>query len=332
MNDFLTLRDKEVTEIDRLLALAKQLEGRRGLDVLAGKTIGLLFMNPSLRTLASFQTAVAHLGGSSFVIQPGAGSWILETKDGVRMDGAAQEHIREAIPVLAQYADILGVRSFAKMQSLYEDLADGLMTQMADLSPVPVINMESASDHPCQALADWKTLDDLGVPREGGKFVLSWAYHPMPLPFAVPRAALTMAALRGMDITVLRPAGYNLPEAMVNEVKGLGEGNFQETEQLEAGMENAHVLYCKSWCAEGNYAAPEREKEMREPYKNWCVDESWFKTAGPNAKFMHCLPVRRNVKVADAVLDGPRSVVIQQAGNRLHAQKAILAAIAEGLR
>src|SRR5262249_25243762 len=154
----------------------------------------------------------------------------------------------------------------------------------------------SASDHPCQALADWKTLDDLNIPR-GGKFVLSWAYHPKPLPFAVPKAAVTMALKRGMDVTVLCPGGYDLP--------AFADGAKVSHDRNEA-MKGAHVLYCKSWCKPDLYGQPEAELAAREPYKDWCVAESWFATARPDAKFMHCLPVRRNVKVADEVLDGPR--------------------------
>lgn len=321
MNRFLSLGDLTIGAIQKLLKRAKEMEARPLRDDLKGKVVGLVFMNPSLRTLASFQAGVAQLGGNSFVIQPGAGSWTLETRDGV-MDGAAPEHLREAIPVLAEYADLLGFRAFAPMADLEADLEDGLIRRVAALNPKPTINLESAADHPCQALADWKTLDDIRIPH-GGKFVLAWAWHPKPLPYAVPRAAAAMAALRGMKVTILRPEGYDLPPGIASQLSFVASA-YDETSDVREAMEGASVLYCKSWCAAASYSDPAAEIARREGLRDWCVRESWFEGARPDARFMHCLPVRRNVKVADEVLDGPRSEVIRQARNRLHVQKSVL--------
>lgn len=321
MQDFLSLKSLSRDEISGLLDLAKSLKRDPIGSRLAGKVVGLLFMNPSLRTLASFQAAIGQQGGTSVVIQPGAGTWTLETRDGVVMDGAEVEHIREAVPVLASYCDILGVRSFASQQDLESDLADELMAKFADLSPKPLINMESAVDHPCQALADWMTLDELGIPS-GGKFVLSWAWHPKPLPYAVPNAALSMAAIRGMEVVIHCPESHRLPAALTD-----GFENVAYSQDRPVALQGAHVLYCKSWGAPQFYGDPNAEMDSRAGLRDWCVAEDWFETARPGAKFMHCLPVRRNVKVADHVLDGPRSVVIQQAENRLHAQKAVLCSV-----
>lgn len=323
MNDFLTLRTLSRDQIQNLVNLARELKANPINDTLKGKVIGLLFMNPSLRTLASFQAGIGQMGGTSVVIQPGTGTWTLETRDGVVMDGPEVEHIREAIPVLASYCDILGIRSFADQINLADDLADDLMHKFADLSPKPLINLESASDHPCQALADWQTLDELNIPSDGN-FVLSWAWHPKPLPYAVPRAALSMASLRGMNVTIHSPKSHPLPDELIAEAKTLGAKSIRHTHNPAESIKNAHVLYCKSWVAPHNYGNPEAETLLRKDLREWCVAESWFQTAEPDAKFMHCLPVRRNVKVADEILDGPRSVVIHQAENRLHAQKAIL--------
>ncbi|MBS1722166.1 MAG: N-acetylornithine carbamoyltransferase [Armatimonadetes bacterium] len=328
MKSFLHLWDNKPEEIESLLAEAKRLEREPLSDVLKGKVVGLLFMNPSLRTLASFQAGVAQLGGSSFVLQPGSNSWGLEFEDGAVMDGVAAEHVKEAIPVLAEYCDVLGVRCFAKGEDLSEDLVDGVMEKINVLSPRPVVNMESAADHPCQALADWKTLDDTGVPRNG-KFVLSWAWHPKPLPYAVPQAALSMAAMRGMDVTVLCPPGFELPDAVMSRSWSLMDKPVRVSHNVDEAMEGAHVLYCKSWTAPSWYGNPEEEAKQRANLRNWCVSEDWFRTAEPSAKFMHCLPVRRNVKVKDEVLDGPRSVVVREAGNRLHVQKAVLSKLVE---
>src|SRR6187402_533228 len=172
MKRFIDLADLEPAAVRDLIALAQKLEKHPEPQALAGKVLGLLFMNPSLRTLASFQSGMARLGGTSFVITPGQGTWQLETKLGAVMNGAAAEHVREGIPVLASYCDALGIRAFADGKDLAYDLAETNFNAMAELVDKPLINLESATNHPCQALADWKTLDDLEV-RRSGKFVLS---------------------------------------------------------------------------------------------------------------------------------------------------------------
>jgi N-acetylornithine carbamoyltransferase len=330
MNHFLSLTSFSRDQVHALVDLARELKRNPVGERLHRKVVGLLFMNPSLRTLASFQAAVGQQGGTSIVIQPGAGSWALEFEPGVIMDGVAAEHIQEAIPVLASYCDLLGIRSFANQKDLGEDLRDARMAQVAELSSKPIINMESASDHPCQALADWMTLDELEV-AQNGRFVLSWAWHPKALPFAVPRAALNMAAQRGMNITVACPQGYDLPPEMTQEALKLGAASLETVHDPVEAYEGAHVVCCKSWCRADLYGDAEAELAARAHLRDWCVRESWFKSATADAKFMHCLPVRRNVKVADEILDGPRSVVIQQAENRLHAQKSTMISQLEGL-
>ncbi len=332
MKDFLHLAGVTPEEVADLLALAARLERSPEPEALKGKILALLFFNPSLRTLASFQAGMARLGGSAFVISPGQGTWLLETREGVVMDGAAAEHVKEAIPVLASYGDALGIRSFADGIDLAADLADSTFHAMADACPVPLINLESAIDHPCQALADWKTMDDLGIPK-AGKFVLSWAWHPKPLPLAVPAAAVHMAALRGMDVTVLRPEGFELPEPVMAKARAAAElagGSLRETADRAEALEGAHVLYAKSWTSPRHYGNPQAEAEFRAGLRDWCVDDDWFSTAAPECRFMHCLPVRRNVVVKDSVLDGPRSVVVHEARNRMWAQMAVLHRLLKG--
>jgi len=328
MKRFLDLADLSDDRLEAVLKLARELEREPLRDALRGRTVGLVFMNPSLRTLASMETGITQLGGHSFLIQPGAGSWKLETRLGAVMDGDAVEHVREAIPVLAQYADAIGVRCFAEGKDLAVDLADETIKAMAALCEKPFINLESAISHPCQSLADWKTLEDLEVPRRGGKFVLSWAWHPKPLAFAVPASALNMAARRGMEVVVHRPEGWSLPEPVMSQARALAArsgGSISETSDRRAAMEGAHVLYVKSWGRPDLYGRPAEETAARASLRaDWCVRESWFETARKDARVMHCLPVRRNVKIADEVLDGPRSVVVRQAGNRLHGQKALM--------
>lgn len=333
MNEYLDLQACDDATLARLLARAARLEAEPISDALRGKVLGLLFFNPSLRTLSSFQAGMAQLGGASVVLAPGQGTWGLETRDGVTMDGTAAEHVQEAVPVLCGYFDALGVRCFAGGEDLEEDLREPVLGAVHRAATKPVINLESAVDHPCQALADWKTLDDLEVPRAGGKLVLSWAWHPRPLPLAVPAATLRMAARRGMDVTVLRPEGYGLPGAVMEDARALAAGSggsVAETADRDAAMAGAHVVYAKSWRAPVAYGDADREAGLRAGLRDWCVDEPWFAPAAPGAHFMHCLPVRRNVVVADAVLDGPRSRVVRQAHNRLHVQKSVLLEILEG--
>jgi N-acetylornithine carbamoyltransferase len=333
LNGFLSLADLSPGEVSELLDRAGWLERHPEPEALKGKVLALLFFNPSLRTLASFQAGMSRLGGGSFVISPGQGTWILETRDGVVMDGAAAEHVREAIPVLAGYGDALGIRSFAGGTDLQADLADATFRAMAAVCPVPLINLESAIDHPCQALADWKTMDDLDIPARGGKFVLSWAWHPKPLPLAVPAAAVHMAALRGMDVTVLRPDGFALPEPVMAKARAaaaISGGSVRETADRGEALSGAHVIYAKSWTSPAHYGDPQAEAAFRAGLRDWCVDDDWFSTAAPDCRFMHCLPVRRNVVVRDSVLDGPRSVVVHEARNRMWAQMAVLHRLLKG--
>jgi N-acetylornithine carbamoyltransferase len=332
MQRFLDLADFTREQVVDLLDLARRLEAHPEPRALAGRILGLLFMNPSLRTLSSFQAGMMRLGGSAFVVTPGQGTWNVETRTGVTMDGAAAEHVREAIPVLASYCDALGIRAFAEGKDLADDLAETRFRQMSDLCDKPFINLESAVNHPCQALADWKTMDDLAVPRRG-KFVLSWVYHPRALPLAVPAAALHMAAQRGMEVVVLRPDGYALPRQTMDKARdaaAVSGGSVSETTDRAAAMSGAHVLYAKEWGSPGCYGDGDAEAALRAPLVDWCVRDSWFSPARTDCHFMHCLPVRRNVAVADEVLDGPRSRVVQEAANRMVVQMAVLHRLLRG--
>ncbi len=313
-------------EVLDLLALAQRLQEKPEPTALVGKILGLLFFDPSLRTLASMQTGMARLGGQSVVVSPGQGTWRLEWRDGAVMNGNAAEHVREGIPVLASYCDALGIRAFADGGTLAEDLAERRFMSMAGLCEKPLINLESAMNHPCQALADWRTLDQLQVAAPA-RFVLSWVHHPRALPLAVPAATLAMAAQRGMEVVVLRPEGYALPEPLMTKARQLAElagGSVTETDDRQAAMAGAQVLYAKEWGSPLHYGHAEDEATLRARHSDWMVTEDWFVSAQRDCRFMHCLPVRRNVAVADAVLDGARSVVRQEAHNRMVVQMAVL--------
>jgi N-acetylornithine carbamoyltransferase len=323
---FIDLADFGREQVLELLQLAARLQQHPEPEALAGKVLGLLFMNPSLRTLASMQSGMARLGGSSFVITPGQGSWQLETRPNAVMDGTAAEHIREGIQVLASYCDALGIRAFADGRDLAADMAETKFTEMAQLVDKPLINLESAANHPCQALADWKTLDDIKVPQRG-KFVLSWVYHPRALPLAVPAAAVHMAAMRGMNVVVLRPEGFALPPAVMERARSAAAasgGTITQTSERAEALAGAQIIYAKEWGCTTHYGDETADATLRRRYTDWCVRDEWFETTASDCRLMHCLPVRRNVAVADSVLDGPRSVVLQQAYNRLTAQMAVL--------
>jgi len=323
---FIDLADFSRDEVLSLLQLATRLERSPEPQALAGKILGLLFMNPSLRTVASMQAGMARLGGSSFVITPGQGSWQLETRLNAVMDGPAAEHIREGIQVLASYCDALGIRAFADGKNLQADLAETKFGEMVDLVHKPLINLESAVNHPCQALADWKTLDDLAIPQRS-KFVLSWVYHPRALPLAVPAAAVHMAAMRGMEVVVLRPEGFALPAAIMERARAaaaLSGGSVSETAERGEALADAQIIYAKEWGCTTHYGDETADATLRRRHNGWCVRDDWFAATAADCRLMHCLPVRRNVAVADAVLDGPRSIVLRQAYNRLTAQMAIL--------
>ncbi|MCG6939546.1 MAG: N-acetylornithine carbamoyltransferase [Gammaproteobacteria bacterium] len=327
MKFFNDLADFSAAEIDELITLARRLDTNPEPRALEGKVLSLLFLSPSLRTLISFQSAMAKLGGSTFVISPEMSIHGLESRSGIVMDGVAAEHVREAVPVIASYGNAIGIRAFAKRESLDDDLADREFRELVSLVETPYINMESAINHPCQSLADWKTMDDLGIPGNGGKFVLSWTWHPRPMPFAVPAATVHMAAMRGMDVTVLRPEGFELPDVIMDKARqaaAMSGGSITETDDRNSAMQDCEVLYVNSWASPHHYGDRRAEEQIKPELHDWCVDEPWFENANCDSRFMHCLPVRRGVTVTDRILDSSRSVVIAEARNRMLVQMALL--------
>ncbi|MYB32938.1 MAG: N-acetylornithine carbamoyltransferase [Acidobacteria bacterium] len=327
MREVHRLEDLGAARIRELVSLAGRLRERPEPRALEGKVLALLFLNPSLRTQASFQAAMSRLGGGSFVIAPDRFIHKLEFDPDAVMDGETAENIAEAVPVLASYGDALGVRMFAAQRDLAEDLADARFERIRGLCGKPFLNMESAARHPCQSLADWRTLDDLGIPASGGRLVLSWTQHPHPLPLAVASDTLRMAAMRGMEVTVARPDGYELPESLMAQAGQLASasgGSVRESDDPAEAMEGAHAVYAKSWASTRHYGDPEADLALRAGLSGWTVDGGWFAAAREDCRFLHCLPVRRGVVVAGAVLDGPRSAVVHQAENRMWTQMAAL--------
>lgn len=296
---------------------------------LTDKHVILVFFNPSLRTRTSMMVGVQQLGGDPVLLEVNAGMWKLEHREGVVMDEDKAEHIKEAIPVLASYGDALAVRCFPFFNSFEEDKADPMINAFKKYSPVPVVNMESAMYHPLQAGADMLTIREHFGSMRKRKVVLSWAWHPKPLPMAVPNSFALAASQCGMDLTLACPPEYTLdPDLMARlgqEAEAAG-GSFSVSHDQKEAAKDAEVIYAKSWGSLQMYGRPEEELAMREAYRHWMVDEQVMAQTNDGV-FMHCLPVRRNVIVSDAVIDSPQSLVIPQAANRLHFQKTLLAAL-----
>lgn len=301
--------------------------GKKWSDKARGRSIALLFFNPSLRTRTSMELAAVQLGAHASTLNVGQGVWGFAWSKGQVMDGDAAEHIQEAVGVLSRYYDALGVRLFASGTDYARDRDEVLLRSFANAATVPVISLESAFYHPCQALGDAGTLTthfDGNV--SGRKFVLTWAYHPRPLPMAVPNSAVLMAARLGMDVTVARPDEYALDEQVIERARTYARANgrsFEESSDVSKAVEGADVVYAKAWGGPLTYSDPDRESQIRQRLKDWRVTNSLMARTN-NGVFMHCLPVRRNVVVDDAVIDGPGSIHLLQAEFRLHAQKAIL--------
>jgi len=312
------------TEIKHLLDKAALIKSSRTVGGLEGKNLGMLFFDPSLRTQTSFSVGMKQLGGSVTVLSVGQGVWDLEVEDNVIMDGDKAEHVREAAPVLSRYFDALAVRAFPLGRSWEKDSQDPVLNSFARHATVPVINLESALWHPCQALGDALTWLELGL-EKGSPLALTWAYHPKALPLAVPRSVILMGVQQGLDVTVVRPPEFSLDEGLMHYAKKVASatgGNIRESAKRDA-ISSSQVVYAKSWGSLAAYGDPQAEQKIRQKYANWQVTQELMGLTD-QATFMHCLPVRRNVVVSDEVLNSPASKVVDQAENRLHVQKALL--------
>jgi N-acetylornithine carbamoyltransferase len=328
--DFLTTADFSRDELNALLELAGRFKsGKEAGRPLAGRSVALVFFNPSLRTRASMDIAIYELGGNAVSLDVGQSSWSLEHRDGVVMDGNKTEHIKEAARVLSRYSAAIGVRAFPEMQDYDQEMSDNVLRGFADHSDVPVFNLESARHHPFQALADIMTIREKLGSLKGNRVVLTWAYHPKPLPMAVPNSFALIAAQFGLDLTIACPPEYDLGDDAMSEIgdaAGANGGRVLVTRDQREACAGARVVYAKSWGGKGFYGRPAEDIEARQKYRDWRIDEEIMGLTD-RGWFMHCLPVRRNVVVTDGVLDGPQCAAIDEAENRLHVQKAVLAMI-----
>ena len=335
---FQSLFDLEPAAFEGLLRHADAIRRGEVVPDLRGRVAALLFFDPSLRTRVSLESALARFGGSASTLHPGRDSWVLESETGAVMDGDAQEHVRELAPVLSRMCHVIGIRRAERIgggQASGEAVVeDAFFETFAEHAQVPVINMESNRWHPLQGLADAATIRQLLPDPRGKRFVLTWSWHPRALPVATPHSQLVAAASLGMEVTLLRPEGYDLVPEVVAAARERAEaagGSLSVTSEREASFDGAHVVCAKSWGAlrplggsvsrVGHAHGP--ESGLR---RTWIVDrEAMARTA--DAWFLHCLPVRRNVVVTDDVLDGPRSAVVAQAENRLWTAAALLDAL-----
>lgn len=327
--DFLAVEDWSLAEVEALLALAARVKRGEFPGGLERKVLAMVFLDPSLRTRTSFEAGMFLHGGHAVVLEPGKGSWALETEDGVVMDRDSVEHVTEAARVLGRYADALAVRAFPRGADWAAAREDAVLRQFARHCEKPVINLESSRRHPCQELADAFTLRERLGDTRGKKFVLTWAWHPKALPTAVPVSAALAAARTGMDVTIAAPEGCDLDAEDLLRIQALsreaGGGPVRVVHSQAAAIAGADAVYTKSWGPVSMFGQPGVQRPWFDQHRDWRLTaEQMSSTRGGQGIAMHCLPVRRNVEMDDAVLDGPQSAVVDQAENRLHVQRALL--------
>ena len=277
------------------------------------KTLGLIFFNSSLRTRLSSQKAAQNLGMSVMVMNVGQDGWQLEFEDGAVMDGTAAEHAKDAIAVMGQYCDILGVRSFPELKNRDLDYSERVLKSFLNYAGVPIVSLESATLHPLQSLADLITIEELKKTARP-KVLLSWAAHPRALPQAVPNSFAQWVGSGNYELVITHPKGYELAEEFTKNA-------IIEHDQDKA-LAGADFVYAKNWSSYSDYG------KITSQDPNWQITSEKMKLTN-NAYFMHCLPVRRNVIVSDSVIDSPQSAVIRQAGNRVFSAQVILKNILE---
>lgn len=313
MKHFITLAD--LPDFHQTLDLAMKLKNQpTKWDAMGkGKTLGLLFFNPSLRTRLSTQKAAQNLGLPTMVMNFSQESWALEFEDGTKMSGLRSEHVKEAAAVVSQYCDMVAIRAFASLSDKEKDEAEIVLRSFAKYASVPIINMESATAHPLQALADAITIKEF-QPTHKPKVILSWAPHPKALPHAVGNSFTKMMKHMDADFIIAHPEGYALNPKIT-------EGITCTTDQ-EKAMEGADFVYTKNWCSYEQYGQILRTDD------EWMITPEKMQRTN-DGKFMHCLPIRRNIVAADSVLDSPNALVIQQSQNRIFSAQSVLKQLLE---
>lgn len=307
----------DITDLQELIAQARELKNNPYAYEQLGKRkrLVMLFFNSSLRTRLSTEKAASNLGMDVTVMNFNSDAWKLEFEDGAVMNADTSEHVKEAAQVISQYADIIAVRAFPTLTDKAKDESEYVISSFVKYASVPIVNMESATAHPLQALADAITITELAKKKKP-KVVLSWAPHPKALPHAVANSFIGMMQKMDVDFTITHPKGYELDKAVV-------KGSVVEYDQ-DAALKDADFVYVKNWSNYENYG---KVLATTDSHASWTITEEKL----GEARFMHCLPVRRNVIVTDSVLDGKNSVVIEQANNRTYSAQVILKSILENL-
>lgn len=313
---------QDLGDLNSALEMAKQVKATPFAWKSLGenKTIMLVFFNSSLRTRLSSQKAALNLGMNPIVLNIGQDSWKLETEMGVVMDGDKSEHLREAIPVIASYCDIIGVRSFASLTDRKADYEETVLSQFIEYSHKPVISLESSTVHPCQAFADLITIEEYKK-KSRPKVVLSWAPHPKALPQAVPNSFAEWMNAANVDFVVTHPEGYELDPKFVCNAR-------VEYDQMKA-LEGADFVYAKNWSCPGVTNKSDYGKILSKDM-SWTIDSAHMSVTN-NGKFMHCLPVRRGLIVTDDVIESPNSLVIPEAANREISATVVIKRMLESL-
>src|SRR5262245_24748706 len=275
--DFINTADFSLAELRSLIELAERIKSGDYRDKpLAGRSIALVFFNPSLRTRTSMEIAVYDLGGNAVTLDVGKGTWSLEHREGIVMDGDKTEHIKEAARVLSRYVGGIGVRAFPEMKSYEEEILDPVVRGFAEYSDVPVFNLESSRHHPFQALADGMTIKEKLGELSHQPVVLSWAYHPKPLPMAVPNSFALISAQLGLDLTIACPPEYDLGDEVMAEISATVKtsgGSVRISRDQRAACSGARIIYAKSWGAKQFYGRQQDDIDLRQQYKNWQIDE-----------------------------------------------------------
>jgi N-acetylornithine carbamoyltransferase len=320
------LHDLEPREVEDLIDLSLRMKRRPGRMELAGRTVGMLFFRGSLRTRTSFEAAVNQLGGHTIHLTATSDFWELDDREGAVMDGKAPEHVKDAAAVLSRYVHLLAIRPAPGGHPWAVERRDAQINAWARHATVPVINTESALWHPLQALADLVTLRESLGELAGKTLALCWVHSPEPASPAAAHSLLVAALRSGINVRVAHPSGFELDEGVLAEAAAAARGaraSLSTGLALDEAVRGAHIVYARSWQSLEDYGNPTLAASRRARLTSWMIDRRAM-DLGAGARLMHAMPVRRNVEVTDDVLDGPQSLVYQQAENRLHSQKALL--------
>ena len=329
MKNFITTQNWSRSELQDIVDFAIELKNKPHQPLLKNKSIAMLFFNPSLRTKTSFEVGISELSGTAINLQPGKDAWPIEFEENIVMDENAEEHVKEVAQVLSSYCDCIAIRAFPQFMDWDYDRTDSVINSFAKYASVPVVNMETI-EHPCQELAHILTLQEHYGDLQGKDYLLTWTYHPKPLNTAVANSSLMIASKFGMNVKLLCPSeDYHLDDRYLIAAKKNCESegtSFEVSYDIDSAYSNVDIVYAKSWGSLQHYGKPDDQMASNNKYKHFIVDESKMSLTD-NAVFSHCLPLRRNVKATDGVMDAEYCIAVQEAANRKHVQKSMLSKI-----